>query len=42
MLIKIKSPIILKIFGWENTSSSVTASHRLWIRWLTRGLYKYD
>ena len=33
MLIKIKSPLLMVLFGWGIFPSYITASHKLWFSW---------
>lgn len=38
MLITIRNPRVLAIFGWKTFPSYVTASHKLWWHWWRHGV----
>lgn len=40
MMIRIKSPFLMFLFGWGHFPSYVEAHHGLWLAWLRSGKWR--
>jgi hypothetical protein len=36
MIVEIRNPLVLRLFGWTQFPSYVKADHKLWVKWLLR------